>query len=116
MSIYFVTKDGRDLWNPASLTARLFHNQAESVAKLIPSETGLGPIVSDEVILDEARFALFAKAFAGFILKMDRRSGAWALSENCFGMVAALAEKSGGAVFNDVELLPLVERGRRILR
>jgi len=115
MSIYFIAKDGHDLWNPAAVTARLFWDQAESVGRIISIETGLGPIISDEVIVDDARFKLFVGAFADFILKLDRESGGRALAETCFGIAGALAQKLGGISFSELELVRLIEGGRRIV-
>jgi hypothetical protein len=52
MSVYFIADDRRGLWNPASDTARLFHDQCTSVARMLGVESGLAPIISDEVIVD----------------------------------------------------------------
>ena len=81
MSIYFVTSDGRDLWNPSSFTAQLFCDQAESIARHLGVDSGLGPIVSDAVVVSELSFVSFAQSFAVQLSQVDPESGAHALLE-----------------------------------
>ena len=71
MSIYFVTSDGRDLWNPSSFTAQLFCDQAESIARHLGVDSGLGPIVSDAVVVSELSFVSFAQSFAVQLSQVD---------------------------------------------
>jgi hypothetical protein len=115
MSIYFTTREGRDLWNPANVTGRLFHDQVNSVARILAIESGLGPIASDEVIVDEPKFLQFVKSFAEFVLTADPESGGRAVAQNCLGIAGALAEKLGGRMSDVPEIVSLICDGRRVV-
>jgi hypothetical protein len=115
MSIYFISKDAGDLWNPASVAGRLFFEQAESVARTIGVATGLGAIVSDEVVVDKENFIPFAEAFANFLLRTGPRSGGRMLLEGCFSIVGALAYKLGATTLDDPAIAGLIANGRRVV-
>src|SRR4051812_34835899 len=90
MSIYFVECDGRDVWNPSSDAARTFHALAEAIARPLGVETGLGPIKSDEVVIDRTRFAAFGSAFAARLLSTSDNSGYHVLAGGVFAVVLGL--------------------------
>jgi Family of unknown function (DUF6086) len=115
MSIYFVAPNGLDVWNPSSLTGRLFCDQVESVSRLLGIESGLGTIVSDEVAVNDEKFMSFAQSFAGLLLRTDPESGAYRLLEGCFCVVGALAAKLGARLPDDRAITRLVSNGHRIV-
>lgn len=96
MSVYFCTVDEQDLWNPATIVARLFRDQVESVARVLGIESGLGEIVSDEVVVDKVKFEAFMAAFSGLMLRTAPESGVHSLMGGCFEIVLALGDKLGG--------------------
>ena len=115
MSIYFVTSDGRDLWNPSSFTAQLFCDQAESIARHLGVDSGLGPIVSDAVVVSELSFVSFAQSFAVQLSQVDPESGAHVLLEGCFSIVGALAAKLGVEWSHHEATARLVSDGARLV-
>ena len=116
MSIYFVLENSETLWNPASVSARLFVDQAESVARLIGTGTGLGPVRADEVTVDRAQFLSFAKAFVEHWLQMHSSSSARMLVDGCLGIVGALACRlEPGALGDAPEVAELIARGRKVV-
>lgn len=115
MSIFFVTNEGNEIWNPASDTARLFCDQVASIARLLSVETGLGAIISDEVIVDAAQFKAFAAAFSGFMLRLQPDGKAWLLVAGCFSFVGALAERLGAQPVVEPELTRLIANGIRVI-
>jgi Family of unknown function (DUF6086) len=116
MSIYFISKDAGDLWNPASVTGRIFCEQVESIGRVIGIATGLGAIVSDEVSVDKKKFLLFAEAFAQFLLRTDPSSGGRMLLDGCFSIVGAVACKLGAPPpLDDAAIAGLIANGRRVI-
>lgn len=90
MSIYFSVGDGRDVWNPSSEVARVFLAQTEVMAHYLAMDSGLGPVVSDEVIIDTMRFAAFTSAFTQRMLEYADDSCFHALMSGCFSIVLGL--------------------------
>ncbi len=115
MSIYFMTASRQDVWNPASATGRLFCDQVESVARLLEVESGLGAIVSDEVVVNDEKFVSFVQSFAERLLRTSAESGAYRLLEGCFSIAGALALKLGARLPEDDTVARLVSEGRRIV-
>ncbi|NMO20002.1 hypothetical protein HPC49_21955 [Pyxidicoccus fallax] len=115
MSIYFMTPNKRDVWNPASVTGRLFCEQVESVARLLDVESGLGAVVSDEVVVNDEKFVSFVQSFAERLLRTSAESGAYLLLEGCFSIAGALAVKLGARLPDDDTIATLVSEGRRIV-
>ncbi len=95
MSIFFVTNEGNDIWNPGRVTAQMFCAQVTSIAREVGVESGLGAIISDQVIVDVEKFKAFAVAFAKYMLCLQPNDKAWTLLAGCFSFVGALAERLG---------------------
>ncbi len=113
MSTCFTSRSGKKLWWPANLGARVFHDQAEAVGRMIEVETGLGPIVHDEVVVDDAKLEAFVNAFTVFMLRVADNSTARALLENCFAIAVAMAKKAGAKLPELGRLADLLARGER---
>jgi hypothetical protein len=113
MSIFFVTRDGDDLWNPASAKALAFHAQAAAVGALLGLETGLGPIVSDECVVEAAAFGAFEAAFVARVLGELERPTRDDELDRTFSIVLALGEALGlTRPSRDPRLEPFLSEGR----
>jgi hypothetical protein len=116
MSVYFIAKDSLDIWNPANIAARLFCDQAESAARVLGTETGLGQIIADEVAVDNEKFISFAASLSGLVIKTQPGSAARRLLEACCSLVLALAQKLGADLPDDPVVAQLAATGRRVIR
>jgi len=56
-----VSSDNRDVWEPSLAVGYLFVDQIHSLERLVGLESGVSPVVSDEVTIDPARFQSFIK-------------------------------------------------------
>jgi hypothetical protein len=92
MSIFFLSPNGDDVWNPASDVARVFHAQVESVADLLGVESGLGAIKSDEIAIETMTFG---SALAARIEAYREDSCFVALVGNAFAIALALQDVLG---------------------
>ena len=90
MSVFFLSSEGEDAWNPSSDVAEVFLAQADTVARLLKIESGLGPIRGDEVIIDGSRFAAFGAAFARRMLQSADDSAMHKLLGGCFAIILGL--------------------------
>lgn len=116
MSVFFIASDGRDVWNPASEAARVFLEQATMMARILGIDSGLGPLVSDEVVIDEARFAKFGSAFAKRMLEYPDGTCFHALMGGCFSVVLGLGCELGLPAPSDDSRVGRYEReGRRLV-
>jgi hypothetical protein len=95
MSIFFLSPNGDDVWNPASDVARVFHAQVESVADLLGVESGLGAIKSDEIAIETMKFCAFGSALAARIEAYREDSCFVALVGNAFAIALALQDVLG---------------------
>ncbi|MEU1944587.1 DUF6086 family protein [Streptomyces sp. NPDC059474] len=63
MSCFF-RLEGEDVWNPSNFVARLFIEEARTLARLLEVESGIGDIVDDECELSTKEFLNFTIALA----------------------------------------------------
>jgi hypothetical protein len=96
MSLYFTSND-RDVWNPASGTGRLYSDQVASLARELGVESGLAPVISDEVKIDETVFVAFVQAGLAFSLQLGADSLPRALVSPVLAVSVALVETLGSA-------------------
>ena len=117
MSIYFIAGD-TDLWNPASFTGRLYCEQANAVARLLNVDSGVGPVLKDEVVVDAERFKAFAAAYAREVLACGPRehlSSVRVLLDGCFAFTAAMAHKLGAEFPSNRTLTELLGLGSQLI-
>lgn len=116
MSIYFVDGNEHDLWNPSSIVARAFVSQAFFVAKELGVTSGLGEIVSDEVVVDPEALYRFGEEFAEFLSSFAEDSKTAVLLGGCFAIVLGLNEMlSQPVAFDSPQLLRYAELGRNLV-
>lgn len=96
MSLYFTSRE-RDIWNPASETGRLYCEQVASIAKELGVESGLGPVISDEVEIDEGVFVAFVQAALALCLTLGAGALSGLLILPSLAISVALAEQLGSA-------------------
>ncbi len=116
MSIYFIC-NGKDLWNPASFTGRLYCEQANAVARLLKIESGVGEVIRDEVAVDAEKFKAFATAYARLLLETSpgRLSSAHTLLDGCFVFTGAMARKLGVEFAAERTLTELLTLGAQLI-
>lgn len=113
MSVYFLANE-RELWNPGVLTARFFCDAVASISQILRIESGLGPILSDEVHVDPVRLHAFALALLNF-LNRDPASAIGVLLSGTCAIVLALdvaATKGEGPIATDPNLLEYLQVGQ----
>jgi hypothetical protein len=114
MSILFRTDDGTELWWPASITARLFHDQLGSIGRhLLGIESGLGFIEADEIAVDRQAFFAFTDAFHAYLGNARERTHA--MVGPAFAITLVLASKLGRPVGDDPVSQRYLEQGRRLV-
>jgi hypothetical protein len=101
MSCYFQAGE-LDLWNPSNSVARLFIEQSKTLARIVGTEPGLGPIIEDECEIDPEGFSDFVSA----LLAAYQRSNNGALKSMMAGVLGislVLLERGDWQVSNSVE-------------
>jgi hypothetical protein len=71
MSVFFNDQHGSELWNPGSLSARLFVEHAGALERALEGDSGVGPIVADEVTVDTDRLRAFIDLCDSTVSAMD---------------------------------------------
>ncbi|MGW2567539.1 DUF6086 family protein [Streptomyces sp. NPDC001537] len=93
MSQYYEV-DGETVWNPGTLSSRLFLEYVRVYEGLLEVPSGLGPMLNDECRIDPPAFEGFVNA----VLVWWDRTGSAVIDALAGGFVAtlvALAEKAG---------------------
>lgn len=62
MSVWFNSTCGHELWNPSNRAADFFIAGVRSVEAVLEAESGIGPIVQDEVIVEASMLSNFMVA------------------------------------------------------
>ncbi|MBO0652504.1 hypothetical protein J1792_06800 [Streptomyces triculaminicus] len=96
MSCYFQTAD-EDLWNPSNSVARLFLDQANTLARLIDRKSGLGPIIEDECEINFPEFLKFVDSLVEAYQNSNNRPFR-ALLRGFISVALVLVERGGGVL------------------
>jgi hypothetical protein len=114
VSVYFLANE-KDLWNPGFLAARFFCDAVASISGMLGIESGLGPILSDEVVVDPVALHAFALQMRELLLNRDPTSATRVMLSGTFAIVVALdvaATEGGGSFLTDPSLVEYVNLGQ----
>ncbi len=86
---------GRSIWEPTLRVGKCFVAQVKSIEEVLDIESGVSPIISDEVDINLAKFESFLSLCLG---KLERTNDGelFALIMGCLQVCIALNWKMGG--------------------
>jgi hypothetical protein len=84
-----VESEGQELWSPSLQTGRLFEEQVRALERLTGMESGVSPIVSDEIRIDAGRFRVFVESCLQLLAETNN-GPLYAMSAGSIQVIVAL--------------------------